>query len=309
MKGIFFTPYLATILLLFLSLSVFGQNNIDAIKKETWKEVNSTDIHKTEGYTAASPNEKIARDNVYFAQLLYEKSKTLSTEKQNAVLVEAKQTLLETITFYPSLYSTYMMLGIVTYSMNKNYIESASYFKTALLMNPNSKDANYNMGILELEREQFDTALYYLERVLKIDSTREYTHNSIARCHYRLGHIDEAIYYYSQAIALDNFDHISLYQLGLIYGRNKLELKKCITLIEKAISINPNQKEYYEDLCVAYGLKGDYISAQRVGELGIKKFPKHAPLYRNLAHTYKYLKEFKKQEKALEKANELEPED
>jgi tetratricopeptide (TPR) repeat protein len=59
-----------------------------------------------------------------------------------------------------------------------------------------------------------------------------------------------------------------------------------IEYIAKAISYNPNLPVYYEDLAVAYGLKGMPDDARSVSEQCIKKFPDYIPAYRNIAISY-----------------------
>ncbi|HIA36615.1 MAG TPA: DUF1736 domain-containing protein [Flavobacteriales bacterium] len=95
--------------------------------------------------------------------------------------------------------------------------------------------------------------------------------------------------------------------LGLLYGKVKKDFDKSIFYFSKLINTTYNAEHLYDNLGIAYGMKGDLENAKRTFLQGIKFNPQSAKLYFNLAITCDNMgdKEFAKQYYA--KAFELNP--
>jgi|GEM_PF-668529 len=127
-----------------------------------------------------------------------------------------------------------------------NYSMAITYFKEAIRMNPNLKEAYNNLGRILNDLGRPDEALKYLEAALKID--RNYVLALVNRgiAFTELGRYNEALIDFERALSLDPNNEKAWYNKALVHlmlGQRD-EAYKCVL---KALGINPNY-EYANEL-------------------------------------------------------------
>lgn len=92
-----------------------------------------------------------------------------------------------------------------------------------------------------------------------------------------------------------------------VEAKNKKQVAQAILLGRKAVSADPNKREYYSHLAEMYQKAGDPQSAVLLLKEGTKRFPDDAELHDMLALYAYYAKDLKTAEKASDRSVQLEP--
>ena len=104
---------------------------------------------------------------------------------------KAYDELIESLRFNSrNIWALILMGNILT--KEKNDVEHAKeYYDKVLEYYPNNAIAINNIGATFMERKNYESALPYLERVLKIDDTYSNSYYGLALCYYKLGKLEE----------------------------------------------------------------------------------------------------------------------
>jgi len=145
--------------------------------------------------------------------------------------------------------------------------------------------------------------LYRRAALVKMDEVDLYDITGL--CYQRMDSTDKAIEYYQRSANLDPATGNALYQLGRLYGQRKHDLDSCILLIQKALQSDKPPVMYYEDLAVAYGIKGNNAKAAEILNQAIARFPNSLQLYYNLATAYQLMGQKGKEKEIRKKADKL----
>ena len=119
---------------------------------------------------------------------------------------------------------------------------------------------------------------------------------------------DEAVSFYLRCIELDpDFDEV-YNNLGIAYGLRG-NTTKAIQAYEKAIELKPYGVAAYNNLGAEYSIQGNYTKAIQAYEKAIELHPDFAGAYHNLGDIYYTQSNYTKAIQAYEKAIELYPDD
>ena len=99
-----------------------------------------------------------------------------------------------------------------------------------------------------------------LEKIDECGMMEKYLHSEGAYL-YEEKRFDEAIVFFQKAIELDDQPY-SHYHLSLIH-KGRMEFDKALQEIERAVRLDPSVPEYYHEMGVVRGLKGDLNRASR----------------------------------------------
>src|SRR6266550_8198455 len=191
------------------------------------------------------------------------------------------------------------MLG-KSYFMLGGFVKSATELQTALKITPNDHDIAYTLGLAYLKQHQLAPAQQIYEGMLKQLGDRPQLHIVFGRAYRETGFLAEAIEEFKKAVALDAHFPRAHYYLGLTYllkdGASrlpdaeqefKIELdshpdeffanyylgivclmdrkwERAISLLEKAILIQPANSDPYFHLGQAYQATERYLEAIEV---------------------------------------------
>lgn len=256
---------------------------------------------------SASPAQKTARNYAALARTLIDSFDEGTNANQLELLRGAKHLLTDALRYDSTMRVANLLMGNVYVKLDTNYESAAYYYTKILAQTPLYYDANYNMGVINMLKENYAPATTWFFAALKSDTAKTAPYSALGNCYFELDSGDKALYYYTRATEKDPLDDYAVYRLGIVYARKKNNLNKGEELIKKALTMNPNKALYYEDLSVAYGIDGKYQQCKTLLIKAIKQFPDYAPFYYNLYLTYKNLKDLKTANSYLQKAQQIAP--
>ena len=110
--------------------------------------------------------------------------------------------------------------GVAMYQ--HGYLEQAAEsFQQVLLTKPDNADANYNLGTLNLRKNDFQQARQYLEKTFKLRPDYPEAWNNLGMMAAQQGQLDEAIQDFEKSLQLRPGFAIALLNLGNVYRRQR----------------------------------------------------------------------------------------
>jgi type IV pilus biogenesis/stability protein PilW len=167
-------------------------------------------------------------------------------------------------------------IGLSYYNEGK-YQQAYIEFQRALEINPKDKEALNLIGILQLMQfEDFEKAIEYFKRALKIDKDYSQARNNLGLAYERTGRIDEAIASFNEAIANPLYPNpeYAYNNLGRIYYRSG-QYDKAIDSYTAALRrVNDYTRSFY-GLALCYNAKGYYGDASTALMRAIELDPRY----------------------------------
>ncbi|PLX10865.1 MAG: hypothetical protein C0594_04285 [Marinilabiliales bacterium] len=160
----------------------------------------------------------------------------------------------EAVKIHPTYADALLLLGNAYFQYNKDIDKSFEYYKRILKRNPMYEKVYTNMLIITANYDNLQHKIEMLEELNSINPNR-----------YDLN-----------------------YRLGLLYGENKIDLKKALNYLEKAITIKPDSFEAYKALGAGYGELGDFEKSIQYSSKASQLKPNDQQLKINLGITYKF---------------------
>ncbi len=200
------------------------------------------------------------------------------------------------------------------------YLEqAAASFQQVIAAKPNNADAYYNLGTLNLRKNDFQQARSYLEQALKLNPNYPEAWNNLGMMAAQQGQPEEAIRDFQQslllrpgyAIALLNLGNVYRrqgafakaqeclnhalerqpddpeinYSLGMLYAQqNQMQLAS--TYLRKALDLRPDYPEALNNLGVLFVRGQEFAKAEEQFKTGIRVAPNFDQSYLNLARLY-----------------------
>jgi len=197
--------------------------------------------------------------------------------------------------------------------------QAAESFQQVIANKPGSADAYYNLGTLNLRKNEFDLARRYLEQAIKLQPNYPEAWNNLGMIAAQQGHPDEAVHDFQQsleqrpryAVALLNLGNVYrhqraydkaqeslgrafelqpddpeiLYSLGMLYAQQN-QVQRASDFLEKAVALRPDYAEAMNNLGVLFVRGQDYARAEGQFKSGIRVAPNFDQSYLNLARLY-----------------------
>ncbi|MCB9360979.1 MAG: tetratricopeptide repeat protein [Flavobacteriales bacterium] len=169
--------------------------------------------------------------NMYAAEAYYLKGMIFYEKQDTAKAISSLITAVEQESNY---YEAYIQLGILHFKQDNELAKG--YFKNALRIKPNSPEALYNYGLWCQEHGDYNEAIETYHKILEIKPFREalfnlgYIHQEYLKVY------EEAINFYTQAIASDKNYFEAYYNRGLCHeklgnlGQAELDYRKALKI-------------------------------------------------------------------------------
>lgn len=174
----------------------------------------------------------------YFLRGIIYRSDYYETGRQESwdISVSSFQTAVEQD---PNYYSAYIEMGVM-YDEKKS-VRALEYYNSALEIYPESIEAWYNKGMYYQGRGEMDNALAAYRTLNEIDSTwaDPYYNQGYIHLIVEQGYLDSAIFYFSKAIEIDPEYFQAYNNLGLAYEKSG-DKKNAKKNYSKAIEIYPD---------------------------------------------------------------------
>ncbi|MGA7157502.1 MAG: FG-GAP-like repeat-containing protein [Acidobacteriaceae bacterium] len=234
-----------------------------------------------------------------------------------------EQRIERALPFKGSLYQSTMQRNDFTYGValfQHGYFEQAeASFQQVVAARPNDPEAYYNLGTLNLRRNNYDQAREYLKQAIKLRSDYPEAWNNLGMMAAQQGEANEAIQDFQQALqlrpdyatallnlgniyrreraypeadaalklalALEADDAEVHYSLGMLYAQQN-ELEVAAGYLEQAIALRPVYPEALNNLGIVYVRLQKLDLAKQQFETGIERSPDNDQAYLNLARLY-----------------------
>jgi tetratricopeptide (TPR) repeat protein len=200
------------------------------------------------------------------------------------------------------------------------YLEQAAEsFQQVIAEKPNDPEGYYNLGTLNLRRNDFQQARYYLQQTLKLRPNYPEAWNNLGMIAAQEGNADEAVQNFQQSLLLRPGYATALLNLGNVYRRQRTfdkaqeflekalaiqpddpevnyslgmlhaqqgELQRASDYLQRAIALRPGYPEALNNLGVVFGREQDYAKAEEQFKTCIRVAPNFDQPYMNLARLY-----------------------
>jgi tetratricopeptide (TPR) repeat protein len=197
--------------------------------------------------------------------------------------------------------------------------QAAESFQQVIATKPRNADAYYNLGTLNLRKNEFEKARQYLEQAIKLQPNYPEAWNNLGMIAAQQGRPEEAIRNFQQsleqrpryAVALLNLGNVYrrqrnydkaqaclgraldlqpddpeiVYSLGMLYAQQN-QVKRASDYLEKAVVLRPDYAEAINNLGVLFVREQDYSKAEEQFKSGIRVAPTFDQSYLNLARLY-----------------------
>jgi Flp pilus assembly protein TadD/peroxiredoxin len=221
------------------------------------------------------------------------------------------------------------------------YLEQAEEsFQQVIATKPNNAEGYYNLGTLNLRRNDFTQARSYLEQTLKLRPNYPEAWNNLGMMAAQEGHPDEAIRNFQQSLLLRPGYATALLNLGNVYRRQKSfgqaedylgkalaiqaddpeinynlgmlyaqqgQMQKASDYLQRAVVLRPDYPEALNNLGVLYVRGQEYAKAEEQFKTCIRVAPSFDQSYLNLARLYALRGDKPKAREALEELLQIQP--
>jgi tetratricopeptide (TPR) repeat protein len=197
----------------------------------------------------------------------------------------------------------HQMLG-KSYFMLGELGKSVSELETAAKFTPNDVDVVYTLGIAYLRNRQFTEAKKLYDSMLTQFGERPQLHVVIGRAYRQSGLLTEAVEEFKKAIALDAHFPRAHYYLGITYLLDEGQSKLGAALEEFKLEVAENPDEFLGNyyLGVVYIFQRQWESAITVLEKAVTIDPKNPDPYFQLGQAYQELNQHERAVEVLKKA-------
>jgi tetratricopeptide (TPR) repeat protein len=222
------------------------------------------------------------------------------------------------------------------------YLEQAAEsFKQVIASKPEDPEGYYNLGTLNLRRNDLKQARYYLEQTLKLRPNYPEAWNNLGMIAAQEGQPEEAIKNFQQSLLLRPGYGTALLNLGNIYRRQKSfaqaqellnqalatqpddpevnyslgmlyaqqgQMQQASDYLHRAVDLRPDYPEALNNLGVLYVREQDYAKAEEQFKTCIRLVPNFDQSYMNLARLYVLRNDKQQAREVLQELLQLQPE-
>ena len=218
--------------------------------------------------------------------------------------------------------------------------EAAESFQQVVATKPSDADAFYNLGTLNLRRNDFARARQYLEQTLKLRPNYPEAWNNLGMMAAQEGHPEEAIQDFQQSLLLRPAYAVALLNLGNVYRRQgafakaeeclshaleiqpddpeinysfgmlfaqQSQVQRASEYLQKAVQLRPDYPEALNNLGVLFVRSQDYSKAEEQFRTCIRLVPSFDQSYLNLARLYAMRSDKDKAKEILQQLLHLQP--
>jgi tetratricopeptide (TPR) repeat protein/peroxiredoxin len=221
------------------------------------------------------------------------------------------------------------------------YLEQAAEsFQQVIAAKPDDPEGYYNLGTLNLRRNDFKQARYYLEQTLKLRPNYPEAWNNLGMIAAQEGHAEEAVQnfqqslllrpayatallnlgnvyrrqnsfaqaqgFLDQALAIQPDDPEVNYSLGMLYAQQN-QMQRASDYLQRAIALRPNYPEALNNLGVLFVRGQDYSKAEEQFKTCIHVVPNFDQSYLNLARLYAMRSDKEKAREVLQELLQIQP--
>jgi tetratricopeptide (TPR) repeat protein len=187
------------------------------------------------------------------------------------------------------------------------YLEQASEsFKQVIAAKPDDAEGYYNLGTLNLRRNDFQQARYYLEQTLKLRPNYPEAWNNLGMIAAQEGHPDEAVKNFQQSLLLRPGYATAMLNLGNIYRRQR-PFDKAQEFLDQALAIQPEDPEANYSLGMLYAQQSQMQRASEYLQRAVQLRPDYPEALNNLGVLFVREQDYSKAEEQFKTCIRLSP--
>ena len=184
--------------------------------------------------------------------------------------------------------------------------QAAESFQQVIAAKPDDPEGYYNLGTLNLRRNNFQQAREYLEQTLKLRPNYPEAWNNLGMMAAQQGRADEAIRNFQQSLQLRPTYAIALLNLGNVYRRQR-EFAKAAAALNRALEIQPDDPEIDYSLGMLYAQQEQLPRASEYLQKAVALRPDYPEALNNLGVLFVRMNDFAKAEEQFKTCIRLVP--
>jgi tetratricopeptide (TPR) repeat protein len=181
----------------------------------------------------------------------------------------------------PACWMAHTNLGLVLLQKGQ-FDDGIAHYRAALQMQPDSWDAEYNLGTALVAKGEVDEAILHCERAVAMQPNDPDAQVSFGDALLQKKRVEEAIDHYTNAMALRPDYFLARYGLARAF-LEKGELDTAVQHCRAALFIRPDDADCHTVLAVALDQKGETAEAIHHYEKAVQISPKSVSALTNLA--------------------------
>jgi Flp pilus assembly protein TadD len=227
--------------------------------------------------------------------------------KRNKMLDEAIGHLNEAVKIYPEHGQAWLLLGNAYFNRDNQYEKALNCFQMAILYRPGLADAYKNAAVTSSKMKRFDLSASYYKAAAALRPNEDVYWYEMGITYEEWGKPDSALYAFQNAVNIQPANADALGKIAMIYGKFYQQFDQAIEFANRAIALKPTEEGFYENLGIAYAMKGDLNSALNAFSQGLKTLPNSAKLHLNVGITYQNMGDSLRAQESFSKAFALDP--
>jgi Flp pilus assembly protein TadD/peroxiredoxin len=218
--------------------------------------------------------------------------------------------------------------------------QAAESFQQVIAAKPDNPEGYYNLGTLNLRRNDFQQARYYLQQTLKLRPNYPEAWNNLGMIAAQEGHAEEAVQNFQQSLllrpgyatALENLGNVYRrqrsfaqaqdaleqalaiqgddpeinYSLGMLYAQQG-QMQRASDYLQRAVDLRPDYPEALNNLGVLFVRGQDYAKAEEQFKTCIRVAPGFDQSYLNLARLYALRNDKEQAREVLQELLKIQP--
>ena len=206
-----------------------------------------------------------------------------------SVPTSTSQSLLQALPFPGTVYQDAFQRNDFTYGVamfQHGYLDAAAEsFKHVIEQKPNDAEAYYNLGTLNLRRNNLTEARTYLEQTVTMRPNYPEAWNNLGMIAAQQGLPDEAAHNFQQSLSLRPDYAVALANLGNLYRRQGA-FEQAQNLFNRALQLQPDNPELYYNFGMLYAQQGQSQQAADYLHKAITLRPAYPEALNNLGVLY-----------------------
>jgi Flp pilus assembly protein TadD/peroxiredoxin len=184
--------------------------------------------------------------------------------------------------------------------------QAAESFQQVVAAKPDNAEAYYNLGTLNLRRNDFKGARSYLEQTLKLKPNYPEAWNNLGMIAAQEGRPEEAVKSFQQSLLLRPGYGTALLNLGNIYRRQR-SFEKAEEFLDQAAAIQPDDPEVNYSLGMLYAQQGQTPRAAEYLQRAVELRPDYAEALNNLGVLFVHGQDYARAEEEFKRCIRVAP--
>jgi tetratricopeptide (TPR) repeat protein len=224
---------------------------------------------------------------------------------QHGYLDQAAESFLQVIASKPDDPEGYYNLG--TLNLRRNDVQQARhYLEQTVKLRPDYPEAWNNLGMIAAQEGQTEEAIKSFQQSLTLRPTYAIALLNLGNVYRRQGAFEKAEECLNHAFAIHPDDPEVNYSLGMLNAQRN-QMQRASSYLQKAIELRPDYPEAMNNLGILFVQMQDYPRAEEQFKTCIRVVPSFDQAYLNLARLYAMRNETQKAREVLQELLRLQP--